>query len=181
VGDRQAQPLVVGVVVVAAALIGVFFQRLHPARRWPASKITTPTQELPLDLSLVPTLAGLLIPLAGIAFPVIVIVVVLQFRERQRKQLYDTVKHYADRGMPVPRELIEPPRRSSLNTPRYGAFTVIGLGLGLVLMFWSLELPSLMGIGGLLVCVGAAQLIALALDAREARHSGAPPAPRQDA
>jgi Domain of unknown function (DUF6249) len=129
-----------------------------------------------LDLSQLSKLAGLLIPLAGIAFPLAVLVVVLQFRERQRKQLYDTVKHYADRGMPVPRELLDPPRRSSLNTPRYGAFTLIGLGLGLALMFWALELSSLAGIGGLLVCVGAAQLIALALDARDAhRHSAALP------
>jgi Domain of unknown function (DUF6249) len=132
-----------------------------------------------LDLSHLTKIAGLLIPLAGIALPLAVLVVVLQFRERQRKQLYDTVKHYADRGMPVPRELLDPPRRSSLNTPRYGAFTVIGLGLGLALMFWALELPSLVGIGGLLVCVGVAQLIALALDARDAqRHSAAlPPRP----
>jgi Domain of unknown function (DUF6249) len=124
-----------------------------------------------LDLSQLSKLAGLLIPLAGIAFPLAVLVVVLQFRERQRKQLYDTVKHYADRGMPVPRELLEPPRRSALNTPRYGAFTLIGLGVGLALMFWSLELASLMGIGGLLVCVGVAQLIALALDARDAQKN----------
>jgi hypothetical protein len=134
-----------------------------------------------LDLSQLSKLAGLLIPLAAIAFPLVVLVVVLQFRERQRKQLYDTVKHYADRGMPVPRELLDPPRRSSLNTPRYGAFTVIGLGLGLALMFWALELPSLAGIGGLLVCVGAAQLIALALDARDAQRHGAALPPRPGA
>jgi Domain of unknown function (DUF6249) len=134
-----------------------------------------------LDLSQLSKLAALLIPLAGIAFPLAVLVVVLQFRERQRKQLYDTVKHYADRGMPVPRELLDPPRRSSLNTPRYGAFTVIGLGLGLALMFWALELPALTGIGGLLVCVGAAQLIALALDARDAQRPCAALPPRPGA
>ena len=43
--------------------------------------------------------------------------------------------------------------------------------VGLALMFWALELPSLMGIGGLLVCVGVAQLVALALDARDASKS----------
>jgi Domain of unknown function (DUF6249) len=124
-----------------------------------------------LDLSILPKLAGLMVPLAGIAFPIIVIIVVLQFRERHRKQLYDTVRHYADRGMPVPRELIEPSRRSALFTPRYCAFTLIGLGLGLALMFWSMDLAALMGIGGLLVCVGVAQLVALALDARDARDA----------
>jgi hypothetical protein len=121
------------------------------------------------DANLLPKLFALLIPLAGIAFPLVVLWVVLRSRERQRQQLYDTVKHYADRGMPVPRELLDPPQRARLNTPRYGAFTVIGLGLGLVLMFWTMELASLVGIGGLLVCIGVAQLIALAFDARDAR------------
>jgi Domain of unknown function (DUF6249) len=124
-----------------------------------------------LDLFYLPKIIGLLIPLAGIALPIVVIFIVLHFRERQRKQLYDTVKHYADRGMPVPRELLEPPRRSPLTTPRYGAFTLIGLGVGLALMFWSLDLAPQMGIGGLLVCVGVAQLIALALDARDAQKN----------
>jgi hypothetical protein len=132
-----------------------------------------------LDWTAVTKLAGLLIPLTGIVFPIIVLYVVLQFRERQRQQLYDTVKHYADRGMPVPRELLDPPRRAQLNTPRYGAFTAIGLGVGLALMFWSMELESLTGIGGLLVCIGVAQLIALHFDAREAQQRAA--AERHDA
>jgi hypothetical protein len=123
-----------------------------------------------MDLNL-PKLLGLLIPLSGIAFPVVVLYVVLRSRERQRQQLYDTVKHYADRGMPVPRELLEPPSRARWNAPRYGAFTAIGLGLGLTLMFWALDLASLMGIGGLLVCIGVAQLIALSFDARDAQRA----------
>jgi hypothetical protein len=132
-----------------------------------------------LDLSLLPKLVGLLVPVAGMAFPIIVIALVLWFRERHRQQLYETVRHYADRGMPVPRELIEPPRRWALATPRYGAFTIIGLGVGLALMFWSMGLASLIGIGGLLVCVGVAQLIALALDQRDARKNVPVSTPRQ--
>jgi hypothetical protein len=123
-----------------------------------------------LDWIVVTKLAGLLIPLTGIVFPIIVLYVVLQSRERQRQQLYDTVKHYADRGMPVPRELLDPPQRAQLNTPRYGAFTAIGLGVGLALMFLTMDLESLVGIGGLLVCIGVAQLIALRLDARDAQR-----------
>jgi Domain of unknown function (DUF6249) len=122
-----------------------------------------------LDLSIVTKLAGLLIPLAGIALPVAVIWLVLHFRERQRQQLYETVKHYADRGMPVPRELLDPPRPPQRpgNAPRFIAFTLIGAGIGIGLMFWTLELPSLIGIGGLVVCIGVAQLIALGLDRRD--------------
>jgi Domain of unknown function (DUF6249) len=122
-----------------------------------------------LDLSILPKIAGLLIPLAGIAFPVAVIWLVLHFRERQRQQLYETVKHYADRGMPVPRELLDPPKPAQRpgNAPRFIAFTLIGVGIGIGLMFWNLELPNLVGIGGLVVCIGVAQLVALALDRRD--------------
>jgi Domain of unknown function (DUF6249) len=122
-----------------------------------------------LDLSILPKLVGLLIPLAGIALPLIVIWLVLHFRERQRQQLYETVKHYADRGMPVPRELLDPPRPSQRpgNAPRFIAFTLIGVGIGIGLMFWSLELPNLLGIGALVVCIGVAQLVALGLDRRD--------------
>jgi Domain of unknown function (DUF6249) len=122
-----------------------------------------------LDLSILPKIAGLLIPLAGIAFPVAVIWLVLHFRERQRQQLYETVKHYADRGMPVPRELLDPPKPAQRpgNAPRFIAFTLIGVGIGIGLMFWNLELPNLVGIGGLVVCIGVAQLFALALDRRD--------------
>ena len=132
-----------------------------------------------MDAVMVQKLVGLMIPLAGIAVPVVIVFLVLQFRERQRQQLYDTVKHYADRGMPVPRELLDPPKRAQLNTPRYGAATAIGLGVGLALMFWSMELASLMGIGGLLVCIGVAQLIALRFDARDAEQRAS--AARHDA
>lgn len=136
-----------------------------------------------LDLSIVPKIAALLIPLAGIALPVVVLIVVLHFRERQRDKLYDTVRHFADRGMPVPRELLEPPgiAYSAISRPRFWAFTLIGAGLGVALMFAMMDLHFLMGVGGLLVFVGLAQLFALQLDASEAeklrrRQSGKGPA-----
>ena len=122
-----------------------------------------------MDLSILPKIAGLLIPLAGIAFPIAVIWVVLHYRERQREQLYTTVKHYADRGMPVPRELLDPPKPPQRpgNAPRFIAFSLIGVGVGIAIMFWNLELPNLMGIGALVLCIGVAQLAALALDRRD--------------
>ncbi len=123
-----------------------------------------------MDLSLLPKLAGILIPLAGIALPVIIIIVVLHFRQQQRKSLYETVKYFADRGMPVPRELLDPPRARQgeiFGTARFRAITLIGAGVGLAIMFWQLDLVFLTGIGALLVCIGVAQLIAVWLDRGE--------------
>ncbi|HET9975828.1 MAG TPA: DUF6249 domain-containing protein [Burkholderiaceae bacterium] len=133
-----------------------------------------------MDLSIVPKIAALLIPIVAIVMPIAIVAVVLYFKQRQRQALYETVKHFADRGMPVPRELLDPPQpqgASALGTPRFRAITLIGVGVGLALMFWTLDLRFLIGIGGLLVCIGVAQLFALKLDARDEKQQRPADAP----
>lgn len=123
-----------------------------------------------MDTAIIVKLAGLLIPIVGILLPIFIVGIVLYFKQRQRDALYETVKHFADRGMPVPRELLDPPQppgQNTLGTPRFRALTLIGVGIGLILMFWSLNLQFLIGIGGLVICIGLAQLFALKLDARD--------------
>jgi len=91
-----------------------------------------------LDLAILPKLAGLLIPIVAILLPIFIVGIVLYFKQRQREALYETVKHFADRGMPVPRELLDPPQppgQSALGSPRFRAITLIGVGIGLALLF----------------------------------------------
>jgi hypothetical protein len=132
-----------------------------------------------VDVASVSKLGGLLIPivaiLGGILLPVVIIFLVLQSRQQQREKLYETVKYFADRGMPVPAELLDPPRHEPrfFGTLRFRAMTLIGVGVGLVVMFSAMGLDSLWGIGALLVCIGGAQLVALRLDGNE--RSKAPP------
>jgi Domain of unknown function (DUF6249) len=126
-----------------------------------------------MDLAIVSKMGGLLIPilgiLAGIVLPIAIVAIVMQSQQRQRAALLDTVKHLADRGLPVPAELLDPPRRAANHdSPRFRAITLIGVGIGLALMFWMLNLEFLMGIGALLGCIGIAQLIAVRLDSADA-------------
>ena len=126
-----------------------------------------------MDLAIVSTMGGQLIPilgiLASIVLPIAIVAIVMQSRQRQRAALFDTVKHLADRGLPVPPELLNPPRGGTAQTgPRFRAITLIGVGIGLALMFWLLNLEFLMGIGALLGCIGIAQLIAVRLDSADA-------------
>jgi len=133
-----------------------------------------------LDSAIIVKLAGLLIPIVAIVTPIIIVAVVFYFKQRQRQALYETVKHFADRGMPVPRELLDPPPAQgapALGTARFRAITLIGAGAGLALMFWGLELQFLIGIGGLLGCIGLAQLFALKLDARDEKQHRSADAP----
>ena len=126
-----------------------------------------------MDLAIVSKMGGLLIPilgiLAGIVLPIAIVAIVMQSQQRQRAALLDTVKHLADRGLPVPPELLNLPQGGTAQTsPRFRAITLLGAGVGLALMFWLLNLQFLIGIGGLLACIGAAQLFAIRLDRADA-------------
>lgn len=117
------------------------------------------------DVAVIIPLAGMAVGLLSLLIPVALVWVVLRFRQIRTERLYETIRHLADRGQPVPPELLDPPRRTRAgDTLRFRAITLIGAGLGLSLMFWLLDLRSIAGVGALLVCIGVAQLIALRLD-----------------
>lgn len=110
--------------------------------------------------------------------PVVLVWLALNHRARQTERVFAVVKAMAERGMPVPPQLIEramPPgwgeswRQSGgrrLSSPLFRAMTLVGLGLGTAVMFWLIDLAWLSGIGALFACVGGAQLAALAIERR---------------
>jgi hypothetical protein len=123
------------------------------------------------------TLKTVLIPVVAIVFglgmPALVVVLELHFRHKRQQLLHETVERLAERGLPIPPELLDPPRRPPPHSRQFAAITLLGVAAGVALMFHMFELPRLMGIGVLLACVGVAQLIALRL---EPPAAGATPA-----
>ena len=118
-----------------------------------------------VDPELLIPLAGMMVGVVGMLLPIAIIAVVLHFRQRRTQQLHDTVKHLADRGQPVPPELFEPPDgKRPPESAQFKAITLIGVGVGLGVMFYLLNLKFLVGIGALLLCIGIAQLIALRIE-----------------
>ena len=109
-------------------------------------------------------LVGLLIPIAGMVLVAYLVYLALHFRQQRNDKLMETVQRLADRGQPIPPWLLDPPERSS--TPFYGAMTLVGVGVGLMLMFYTMNLSKVMGIGLMVACIGVAQLIALAVESR---------------
>ena len=109
-------------------------------------------------------LVGMLIPIAGMILVAYLVYLALHFRQQRNDKLMETVQRLADRGQPIPPWLLEPPERSS--TPFYGAMTLIGVGVGLMLMFYTMNLAKIIGIGLMVACIGVAQLIALAIESR---------------
>ena len=118
-------------------------------------------------------LLGLLIPIAAMILVAYLVYLALHFRQQRNDKLMETVQRLADRGQPIPPWLLDPPERS--NTPFYGAMTLLGVGVGLMLMFYTMNLAKVMGIGLMVACIGIAQLIALALESRrrDRRHERA--------
>ena len=112
-------------------------------------------------------LFGMLVGIIAILLPIGIIWLVLHYRNRRNDALYETVKHLADKGLPVPPELLDPPQaKNDRESPLFRAITLLGVGIGLGLMFWFLDLKFLVGIGALLLCIGIAQIIALMIERR---------------
>jgi hypothetical protein len=115
-----------------------------------------------LNQEIIIPLAGMTVGVISMLFPIAIVFIVLYFRHRRAQQLHDTVKYLADKGQPIPPELLDPPRTPGVSeSARFRAITLIGVGVGLGLMFYLLNLKFLMGIGALLLCIGIAQLVAL--------------------
>lgn len=113
------------------------------------------------------TLIPIVAIVSAVGLPALIVWLVLRHQQQRHQQLLETVRHLADRGMPVPRELLDPPRRQAVQgSSQFRAITLVGVGLGLALMFYLLGLAFLSGIGALLVCIGVAQLIALRIERR---------------
>jgi hypothetical protein len=103
--------------------------------------------------------------LCGVGFPALVVYFITRYKLQRHRQLLDTVCKLADKNLPVPRELLDPPRHAGQSgSLLFRAFTLIGAGVGLALMFYQMQLPMMMGVGALAGCVGVAQLLALRLE-----------------
>ena len=124
---------------------------------------------------------GVAVPIVAILMPVAIVFIALYFRHQRQVSLHETIKHLADKGMPVPKDLLDPPSRNrnagegrQRNSPLFGAMTTFGAGIGIGIFFYAMGWGGLWGVGALVATIGVAQLIALAIERR------APAAPRAD-
>lgn len=113
-----------------------------------------------------------LIPMLGILFPVLLVGVVLHYKSRREQLLMETVQHLADRGQPIPPELLQPNGTKVQGSPWAAALALIGLGLGLIVFFLSGQprLQWLWGAGTIPLFIGLGLALALGIE----RRRGAP-------
>ena len=113
-----------------------------------------------MDPAIIHSLTGLLVPLGGMVFVIGIIVMVLDYRHRRTQQLHDTIARLADKGLPIPPELLTPPLPKSRLR---GALTLVGLGIGLMVYFVA-QADGNWGVGAIPLAIGVAQLIAWKLE-----------------
>jgi len=108
---------------------------------------------------------GVMVAIFSVLMPVAIVFVVLHFRQRRATEVLATVRHLAEKGLPVPTELLRPTNKAErrANDPRsmlIGSLSTLGAGVGLMIFFYSSGfLRFLWGIGALVAIVGIAQLI----------------------
>jgi NADH:ubiquinone oxidoreductase subunit K len=109
--------------------------------------------------------------LAPLVFVIGLVLVVLVYRYRRERQLHETITRLVEKGLPVPKELF--PIRSAPKWRLFGALTLIGLGVGLIIYFCTQPQVHVgaqildfndWGIGAIPLAIGLAQLLAWKLE-----------------
>src|SRR3954462_11582763 len=102
---------------------------------------------------------------ATFGLPLLIVAVILYYKHRRLRLTPETIKLLAEKGQPVPPELLRPPGQPHAGLR--GGLVLVGLGLALMVFFAQIHGPWSIGlIPGL---IGAALLIAWAIESRRER------------
>jgi len=121
---------------------------------------------------------SLLIPIVAILMPIAIVIVALVFAQRFQERKHATIVNLLEKGLPVPRELLAPPRREGSAMMR--ALTLIGVGVGVTAFLGAMfQLDHGLWAAGLIpLAIGVAQLVALKLEPPRRDDPPAPAEPR---
>jgi hypothetical protein len=101
--------------------------------------------------------------LVSFGLPILLVALILHYKHRRTRLTHETIAQLAERGLPVPPQLLDPPRRRQDASLRAGLI-LVGLGIGLGLFFYEVKAPWSIGfVPGLM---GVAMLIGWAIEKR---------------
>src|SRR5258706_7792043 len=92
--------------------------------------------------------------------PLLLVAVILFYKHRRQRMIHETIAHLAEKGLPVPPQLLDPPRRG--HSGLRGGMGLIGVGVG-VAVFMD-EMHGSWSIGFIPRLIGVALLIALVIE-----------------
>lgn len=103
--------------------------------------------------------------MVSFGLPLALVAIILHYKQRKLRMTHETIARLADKGLPVPPELLEPPRRGQHGL-RAGLVLV---ALGIALAIFLGEVRGLGSIGLIPGLVGVALLISWAIEKRSGR------------
>ena len=96
-------------------------------------------------------LVAIVAMMASFGLPLALVALVLYYKHRKLRMNHETITRLAEKGLPIPPELMEPPRRG--NAGLRAGLVLVALGIALSFFFagwgpgWSIGLiPGLMGV-----------------------------------
>ena len=106
----------------------------------------------------------LLIPICGMLMPLGIVLIALNFAWKYQERKHKTIVDLLEKGLPVPRELLSPPRREGSSLMR--ALTLVGVGVGTSAFLGAMfQFDHGLWAAGLIpLAIGVAQLIALKIE-----------------
>jgi hypothetical protein len=112
------------------------------------------------------TLVAIMGMIVTFGLPVLLVAIILWFKHRKLRMTHETIARLAERGLPVPPELLSPPPPGrSRSVALRGGLVLVALGLALMAFFQQVQGPWSIGlIPGLM---GLALVIAWAIERRE--------------
>ncbi len=107
-------------------------------------------------------LTHFLLAIAGIAMPVVILLVIFNYENRKEQRFHDTVQKMIDNGQEFNEELLSSIPGYKKNTSKNdmgSAINTVGVGIGLILLGLFALGSVISGIGLLVASIGAAMLI----------------------
>ena len=102
---------------------------------------------------------------ASFGLPLAIIAIILYYKHRKNRLMHETIARLADKGLPVPPELLQPPAHGYAGLR--GGLMLVGLGIALVVFLQQIRGPWSIGlIPGL---IGAALILSWAIESRRGR------------
>jgi len=112
------------------------------------------------------TLVAIMGMIVTFGLPVLLVAIILWFKHRKLRMTHETIARLAEKGLPVPPELLAPPPAGrSRSVALRGGLVLVALGIALMAFFLQVRGPWSIGlIPGLM---GLALVIAWAIERRE--------------
>jgi hypothetical protein len=98
--------------------------------------------------------------LVTFGLPVLLVAIILYYKHRTHRMVHETIARLAEKGLPVPPGLLDPPRRG--HTGLRGGLVLVALGVGLAIS--SLEVGAPWSIGLIPGLMGVALIIAWSIE-----------------